>query len=367
MSRIDVQKFSNGAPPSGGKLFIGTYLSNEPEVNTITVYTDAALTAGISIISGVDLDQDGYPLINGVRTNLYVGVNYSLQILDRNNAPFFPEAFQETVTEQAATSFTNLDDTPSGYGTLGQVATTNGVDGITWADAGGFDPSADISFTGDCSFDISSSATNSWWAGNVNPSMAQPNASIFVDVGNTRRFDLYSQETFSTNGSSSYCNGTSYNTQSGGSQFVVGVNSLALVIANDGEGTTLNASLGQQTANMSGGTPDDYIATKKYVDDNSGGGTSLYNFDPVAQTTANFTGIAGHFYSVSTDEVSAVVASPEASPVGGDQVFIRSSGQGALNFAPDISAFSGLTMVVGTDVCLTYLSGLNAWQKTSEF
>ena len=241
MSRIDVQKFSNGAPPSGGKLFIGTYLSNEPEVNTITVYTDAALTAGISIISGVDLDQDGYPLINGVRTNLYVGVNYSLQILDRNNAPFFPEAFQETVTEQAAGSvstFTQLSDVPSNYaGDQGKVATVNATeDGL--------------------------------------------------------------------------------------------------------EFTTPAAGGGFNTINI---------------------------FDPVAQTTANFTGIAGHFYSVSTDEVSAVVASPEASPVGGDQVFIRSSGQGALNFAPDISAFSGLTMVVGTDVCLTYLSGLNAWQKTSEF
>ena len=46
---------------------------------------------------------------------------------------------------------------------------------------------------------------------------------------------------------------------------------------------------------------------------------------------------------------------------------IRSRGQGALNFAPDISDFSGQSMVVGTDVVLKYIDGINGWLKTSEF
>lgn len=95
MAIIDVQKISNGELPAGGQLLIGLSGNNEPELNPIPVFTDFLFVNEVN--PPFTLDLDGYPLVNGQRVSLYSNTNYSLQIVDRNGAPFFVDAKQITL------------------------------------------------------------------------------------------------------------------------------------------------------------------------------------------------------------------------------------------------------------------------------
>lgn len=100
MALIEVQKISNGELPRGGKAYFGLFGNEEPETNPIQVYIDFELTEplDLSISSlGVDLDRDGYTTVNGQRTDLYIGVDFSFMIRDSKGARFWQQARQITV------------------------------------------------------------------------------------------------------------------------------------------------------------------------------------------------------------------------------------------------------------------------------
>lgn len=100
MALIEVQKISNGELPRGGKAYFGIFGNEEPEDNPIQVFTDFELTQplDLSISSlGVDLDRDGYTLVLGQRTDLYIAVDFSFMIRDSKGARFWQKARQNTV------------------------------------------------------------------------------------------------------------------------------------------------------------------------------------------------------------------------------------------------------------------------------
>ena len=87
------------------------------------------------------------------------------------------------------------------------------------------------------------------------------------------------------------------------------------------------ASSSVQTANMTGGTPDDYLATKKYVDDNAGGAqpffanTANIQFGFVAQPNSYYTNITGN-----------VTATDGGAAVAGDRIAFHVNGVGSVTF-----------------------------------
>ena len=146
MSIVDVQKFSNGHPASRGKVYIGLHGSNEPETNPVTIYSDYLFTTPITVTDGVDLDQDGFPLVDGIRTNIYVNGDYSFQIRDRNGAAFFPKPMQFI-----AVGGGSVPEAPSN----GLIYGRSNEDWIQITSDGSFDPAAPQTITGQWSFDIS--------------------------------------------------------------------------------------------------------------------------------------------------------------------------------------------------------------------
>ncbi len=90
---IQTQYSSNGNTIDG-KAYIGTY-GTDPidELNAITVYTDYLFTNAIDGF-GIDLDRDGFAIVDGERVTLYSNINYSIQINDSLNASLWPNARQ---------------------------------------------------------------------------------------------------------------------------------------------------------------------------------------------------------------------------------------------------------------------------------
>ena len=185
---VEFQKISGGQLPRGGKAFVGVFGNNEPESNPITVYSDFLLTSPIVSSSGIDLDSDGFPLLEGERVNLYVAADYSFMIRDSDGARFWKEARQVSIPKGDG-SIAGISDVAGLYesSSAGQVITVNATnDGVEAADAAGFDPTADIDFTGLCTFDTTAQLNGGSWSYS---SAARGNLS-FSTTTNTTNLDL---------------------------------------------------------------------------------------------------------------------------------------------------------------------------------
>ena len=127
-----------------------------------------------------------------------------------------------------------------------------------------FDPSANQTITGQWGFDTSTS--DKWWAGDDEPFVGSPLYWIQLnDLTSDLLFQTGTTENTSTFGSTAALTATS-NVASGGSTSSISAGPTSVKVDEDGEGG-FNATLTLQTSAMTGGISNDYIATKKYVDD----------------------------------------------------------------------------------------------------
>ena len=98
-----------------------------------------------------------------------------------------------------------------------------------------------------------------------------------------------------------------------------------------------------QTANMAGGTSDDYIATKKYVDDNSGGGGAPIGIVTNSQV-ADFVALKNTYYiAVANNGGAAITVTAPNDAVIGDEVWLTSTTD---TNAPNISSFGAAITVM---------------------
>ena len=75
MSLIQEQKLARGRLLANGRLYIGRYGSNEPELEPITLYKDYELTQPVTAGNGFKLNRDGFVTLNGEQVSLYSSVN----------------------------------------------------------------------------------------------------------------------------------------------------------------------------------------------------------------------------------------------------------------------------------------------------
>ncbi len=137
-----------------------------------------------------------------------------------------------------------------------------------------FDPSSDQTITGRWGFQIASGGTESFWVGNADPFSGGTNYFYGLEDATSSQYSFRTIETASSNGSNASL--LLDTTKTGGSLLSLGSSAGTIVFNDDGEGTVEYIQSSLQTASMLGGTSDNYIATKKYVDDSTG------TFNPAA-------------------------------------------------------------------------------------
>jgi hypothetical protein len=100
----------DGQPLEDGYIFIGAANLN-PQANPIVVYQNAALT---TVAVQPIRTRGGYPVFSGTPGRLFVGSDYSIQVLD----------------SKGSVVYTSLNDNLSGNGFVASNATGNGVQTI---------------------------------------------------------------------------------------------------------------------------------------------------------------------------------------------------------------------------------------------
>lgn len=218
---IDVQKIAGGKLPSQGKVYIGLFGDNEPETNPIAIFSDVAGTVSVNNTSGVLLDLDGYPTVDGQRISLYSTQDYSLQIRDKFNAKFWPDARQFEISE------------------------------------GVFNPGSSQTITGRWGFDIS--ASNEFYISDADPFIEPTTLSFIVNKSATSKsLQAFTNEEATTSGSGAGFEVTSDDAT--GSLCRITASSIAITVSSDGNGI----DIAEVSANP---ITDLGIANKQFVDD----------------------------------------------------------------------------------------------------